>query len=98
MFRYRLLLMLFVGFWTADCGDIKPEEGQFECEADSDCPPGWFCNLTGDGHCYSDNSRFGEPGVDTNRDAGSGRDADTEIAPDLDSGTGAKGDTGADRF
>jgi hypothetical protein len=58
-----LMLVVYLG-----CGDVVPEEGQFECSDESECPKGWLCNNEGDGRCYSDRRYFPDGGTDLDPD------------------------------
>jgi hypothetical protein len=64
------------GFLTLFCGcSVDPPQGQLMCESDADCPPGWICNVSGDGLCYSDES---ELPPDTDSETGTDTDTDTD--------------------
>lgn len=52
--------LCLVALLAIHCDELDPPEGQLECTSDEDCPPDWYCNVTGDGLCYSDTTGFPE--------------------------------------
>ena len=63
--KLNLIVLLLVVGCTAE----PMQQGQFACEDNSDCPPGWLC--ASDGLCYSqrnENTDTDTNNTDTNTD------------------------------
>jgi len=70
--RYISVVAVTCAFALASCQGSPMREGQFACDGDENCPPGWECGT--DGYCYSGT------GTDIDTDA----DSDTESGTDAD--------------
>jgi len=81
----RWSLELAISLLVVGCSAKPMQQGQFSCENDSECPPGWHC--LSDGYCYSDGG--GDTATDTAADTATDTDADTaaDTATDTDIAT-----------
>ena len=68
---------LFVSLLFSGCTVALPA-GQLECDGDADCPPGWVCDVNGDGTCYPDESDLS---TDAEGDVDAGSDAGASAVP-----------------
>jgi hypothetical protein len=101
-------LCVVLGFSLFGIGcSVSPQEGQFACKADKECPKGWRCDIHGDHHCYSDPNQLSKPdesnssdstdtNTDTDTDIDAGADTDTGIDSDTNSDTDTDSDTDSD--
>jgi len=74
---------------------LVPQEGQFECADDSDCPREWVCDLE-DHLCYSSAQADADAGGDADTDMDTDSDADTDTDTDIDTDADTDTDTDTD--